>query len=70
MGPVNPLVTDVPPVDYFHKLTIPDKGRNLFQILVEETNRYAYQFLSNPQYSPFQELYNGMTKMLQRCPPT
>lgn len=52
MGPVNPPTTDAPPVDYFHKLTIPDEGRNLIQILVEETNRYANQFLANHQYNP------------------
>lgn len=52
MGPVNPPVNDAPPVDYFHKLTVPDEGRNLIEILVEETNRYANQFLSNPQYNP------------------
>lgn len=38
MGPVNPPVNDGPPVDYFHKLTVPDEGRNLIEILVEETN--------------------------------
>ncbi|XP_062609964.1 piggyBac transposable element-derived protein 4-like [Saccostrea cucullata] len=52
MGPVSPPGVDASPVEYFHKLTVPEEGRNLIEILVEETNRYADQFLSNPQYSP------------------
>lgn len=52
MGPVNPPTTDAPLVDYFHKLVIADEGRNLIQILVEETNRNANQFYANPHYNP------------------
>ncbi|XP_061190378.1 piggyBac transposable element-derived protein 4-like [Saccostrea echinata] len=47
MGPVNPPDVEAPPVEYFNKLSVPDVGRSLIDILVQETNRYAGQVLSS-----------------------
>ncbi|XP_062579768.1 piggyBac transposable element-derived protein 4-like [Saccostrea cucullata] len=47
MGPVNPPDVEAPPVEYFNKLCVPDDGRSLIDILVEETNRYAGQVISS-----------------------
>ncbi|KAK3108291.1 hypothetical protein FSP39_004996 [Pinctada imbricata] len=51
-GPASPPNADSSPLEYFNNLTIPNEGKSLIKILVDETNRYANQYLNNSNYNP------------------